>query len=145
MKNSTVFGLTAIALLAVFTLLVLKLVPSTSEFGTSSVVPESDIRGMAVVHKGLPNTLNFDQQKIATHVLSRSVQVKKSDYPQSAESFPFEKIILYRFNAPDLEILPIQFQENNLVFSIPLIDPQNYYLEQSDGQFKEMISSSFDP
>lgn len=138
-------GLTAVALLAVFTLLVIKFNPTTFTAPSKNIVSSSDIRGMAVMHKGIPYTLNFDQQKTATDVIARAVQVKKADYPKSDASFAFDKIIVYRFNAPDVELLPIQFQDDNLVFSVPVIDPNVYYLELSGGELKQMISSSFDP
>ena len=147
MKNSTVIAMTALVLVAIGALLFMNLAPYASfkEAPSSSLVSNSEIRGIAVVHRGVPFTLNFDEQKVAVDSVMRAVTVKKADYPEVKGPFDFDKIIIYRFNAPEIELFPIQFPEQNLVFSMPPINKDKYYMELSGGEFKRMISQSFDP
>lgn len=153
MKNSTIISMTALVVLAMLTLLALNFHPiSFSRVTTADTTPNTaewisngEIRGMAVIHKGIPFTLNFDEQQIAQDAIMRAVSVKTSDYPQIKGPFDFDKLIIYRFHAPDVELIPIQFSDLNLVFSMPMLNRDKYYMELSGGSFKDMISKSFDP
>ena len=145
MKTSTILTMTALVLVSVFTLLVLNLAPKGPPVTSNAIIPGTDIRGMAVMHKGLSYTLNFDEQRLATEAIARAVEVKKVDYPTVDTNFNFDKLVVYRFNAPDVELLPIHYRENNLVFSVPTLNASAYYLELSGGELKQMINASFDP
>ena len=145
MKNPTLVAMTALVLLGVATLMMLNYAPKlTTTDATAAGLPPLEVRGMAVVHEGKPFTLNFDQQKLANDAISKAVKVKKSDYSKSKEPLNFEKIVIYRFNAPDLEVIPVQYAEKNLVFEVPAVDKETYYLELSGGNLQNMINNAFD-
>ena len=144
MNNTTLILLTSLALMAVGTLMVINFGPLPKSEAAKSTFPSMQIKGIEVVHKGVPFTLNFDQQKVATSALLGAEEVKKSDYPEVKGPFTFDKIIVYRFNASDVEIFPIQYKELNLVFSAPALNKDAYYIELSGGEFQKMINSSFD-
>lgn len=145
MKNPALVMMTALVLLGVAVLMMLNYAPkiSSSQDATATGLPPLEVKGMAVVHQGKPFTLNFDQQKLATDAIAKAVKVKKSDFTQSKD-LNFDKIIIYRFNAPDLDLIPIQYQEKNLVFEVPSLNTDSYFMELSGGSLQNMINHSFD-
>lgn len=145
MTNTTLVAMTSLVIVAIGTLLAINFIPKASLEVTEKGLPPLEVRGMAVVHKGIPFTLNFEQQQLAANALLKADKVEKSKYPEIKRPLNFDKIIIYRFNASDLEIFPIQFEENNLVFSAPQLNKNYYYLELSGGALKNMIQSSYDP
>lgn len=151
MKNQTLVIMSALVILGVATLMMLNYAPKispdltmSSPEATAAGLPPLEVRGMAVVHDGKPFTLNFDQQKLANDAISKAVKVKKSDYSKSKEPLNFDKIVVYRFNAPDLEVMPIQYSEKNLVFDVPSLNSESYFMELSGGNLQNMINNSFD-
>lgn len=145
MTNTTLITMTSLVIVAIGTLLAINFVPKASLEVTETGLPPLEVRGIAVVHKGIPFTLNFEQQKLAADALLKANQVDKAKYPEVKRPLNFDKIIIYRFNTSDLEIFPIQFEENNLVFSAPELSKNFYYIELSGGALKNMINSSYDP
>lgn len=145
MKNPALVFMTALVLLGVATLMMLNYAPkmSTIQDATAEGLPPLEARGMAVVHQGKPFTLNFDQQKLANDALTKAVKVKKSDYSKD-KALNFDKIVIYRFKGPDLEIIPVQYSENNLVFEIPSVSNDHYFMELTGGSLQNMINHSFD-
>lgn len=135
--------MTAAVLFGMLILMWLNYAPISPSAYEKSTFPINDVRGSAIVHKGLSYTLNFDQQKILVDFVLKAVQVKKSDYTPT--KLNFDKFIIYRFKDREVEILPITYNENNLVFSVPSLNSETYYMELSGGQLKTMIPSSFDP
>lgn len=140
MTNNTMIFLTSLALVAMGALLVLNLAPNIASRVTVQAIPPLMVRTISVVQKGTPYTLNSEQQKIATTAIQRAEEVKKSDYP-SKGSFNFEKIIIQRFNSGDLEIFPIQYKDKNLVFSVPTLNQEVYYIELSGGALQKVLNS----
>lgn len=133
----------ALVIVSSLILFLLRIIPSTS-------VPQSinlslgEIRGMAVTEKELPYTLNFSQEKRADAALHHSVFVEKKDYPSIKGPFSFQKITIYLFEKEPLEIFPVEIVNKNLVFSMPGISTDRYFLELSGGDFLHMIQESID-
>lgn len=145
MKNSTLIGMTALVIVAMLTLIFINFSPYIIETAIPTKSPfPLDVRGMAVYHRGLPYTLNFEQQQTALGAMTRSVEVKKSAYPEIKGPFLFEKIAIYRFQGGDIELLPIDAVEKNLVFAAPSLDPNVYYMELSGGELSTMLNNAFD-
>lgn len=141
MNNNTMIFLTSLALVAIGALMVLNLAPNIASRVTIQAVPPLMVRSISVVQKGVPYTMNAEQQKIAANAIQRAEEVKKSDYPEVKGPFNFEKIIVQRFNSGDLEILPIQYKENELVFSAPSLSKDVYYIELSGGALQKVLNS----
>lgn len=146
MKSSTLLILTTAAILGVLALLTINYAPSLSSLPLKDtpLFPFEEVQGVAVVHKGLPYTLNFEQMQIAKSAILRAASIKMNDY-RSRKTFDFEKIIFYRFNKPEVQVFPIQWDENNLVFSIPSLSTSDFFLELSSGDLQNMLQTSFDP
>lgn len=146
MKNSTLVSLTIVVVIGIFILLFLNFFPKIHFSGApppSSSIPIEGVRGSSVVHDGVPFTLSYEEQQLAVQTIARAVKVKKTDSPPPPP-FTFDKMIFYLFNGPDLEIIPVQFINQSLIFSIPQLDPKMYFMELSGGQLLQMINHSFD-
>lgn len=142
MNNNTIIGMTALVVIGILVLMVLHILPISSD-NNQKMLRNGETRGMAVVHDGLPFTLNFEQQQTAIDALNSSVYVKKEGYP-AKDTLNIQKIVVYRFNAPDLELTPIQFVEDNLVYDAPALNSEYYFLELSGGDLKKMLTNAFD-
>ena len=133
--------LTSLALVAMGTLLVLNLAPNIASNVTIQPIPPMMVRSISVVQKGTSYTMNPEQQRIAANAIQRAEEVKKSDYPEVKGPFNFEKMVVQRFNSGELEIFPIQYKENNLVFSAPSLSKDMYYIELSGGALQKVLNS----
>lgn len=143
MKNSTLMGMTALVLFSIGTLILINFTPNGKAVSPKSDFPV-DVRGMAIFHDKIPFTLNFEQQQKALDAFTRAVEVKKEAYAEVKKSFPFEKIAIYRFRGEDIELFPIALEEENLVFAVPSLNPDVYYMELSGGELKAMLNNAFD-
>lgn len=141
MNNSTIIGLSALAIMAVLALFVINLTPALSKGEASQTIPAGDFKAIDVYHHGAPYPLNFQQQQIAIDAISRAVEVKKSDYPAPKGPFTFEKIVITRYKGPSVELIPIQYDERNLVFSLNGVNDKVYFIELSGGIFRRMLDS----
>lgn len=141
MTNNTMIFLTSLALVAMGALLVLNLAPNIASRVTVQAIPPLMVRSISVIQKGVPYTMNAEQQKITTSAIQRAEEVKKADYPQVKGPFNFEKLVIQRFNSGDLEIFPIQYKENELVFSAPTLSQEVYYIELSGGALQKVLNS----
>lgn len=129
----------------VIALLFINIAPKGNQTKTPQLSSVGDLRGSAIYHKNIPFTLNFEQQEVLVENLNRAAKVKKSDFPNQTAEFPFERIILYRFEGGDLEIIPIALKERNIAFNIPKISEDSYFLELSGGQLSNVLNGAFDP
>lgn len=133
--------LTSLALVAIGTLMVLNLAPNIASSVTIQPVPPLMVRSISVIQKGTSYTMNAEQQKIAANAIQRAEEVKIADYPQVKGPFNFEKLVIQRFNSVDLEIFPIQYKDNELVFSAPNLNKEVYFIELSGGALQKVLNS----
>lgn len=128
----------------------------------SRYLSPNDVRGVAVEHNNKLYTLNFDQQNELVDRLNRSIPVGKKlvekrkinvDHPPEVQ-----KIIIYRFNASDLELIPVAYVSKStsimqddsqnkisLVYSVPEWN-ENGLLEESTGdELAKLLYSTYGP
>lgn len=141
MNNTSLIIMTSCALIAIGALLTLNLAPKIASQVSITAIPPLQAKTAMVYEKGIPYTLNYDQLRILTNTIQKAESVDKKDYPEVKGPFNFEKIVITRFNGPDLEIIPIQYKETNLVFSVPALDKDTYYIELSGGALQSMLKS----
>lgn len=124
----------------------------------SRYISPNDVRGIAVEHNQLLYTLNFDQQNAILDIFNRSIPVSKQEVEarkvQAVDPPRVSKIIIYRFNEPDIEITPIAYvakstsvidSNHNLVFSAPLWNPKGYMEESASDEIEKLLKSTYDP
>lgn len=146
MDNRWLIPLTILCIFGLLALLLLKFIPITqTQAPAPSHIKNTDVRGMAVEHRGSLYTLNFDQQNHVLRYLNSSLPVSKSDYQNMNETLPFSKIVIYTFKSPDIEISPIGYREDNLVFFAPNWGANSYMIELSGGELKKLLGQTYDP
>lgn len=123
-------------------------------------ISPSEVRGMAVQHDKLLYTLNFEQQNVLVEIFNRSIPITKADVESRKNHAPktsgISKIIIYRFNAPDIEIEPIASvakkysvdsfspERYNLVFSAPEWNPNGLLEEATQDQIETLLAQTYD-
>lgn len=142
---------------------VLMMMNAASFFGVapSRYISPNDVRGMAVEHDNNLYTLNFEQQKEFLEILNRSIPVGKELVDKrkvQIEHAPeVQKIIIYRFNASDLEMIPTAFvskstsvmpnaaEKISLVYSVPEWDKNGLFEESTTDDLIKLLSSTYGP
>lgn len=144
MSSKTLTILIIFVLLAMGTIFILNIRPLLLAHSAEKYVKLNDIRGMAVVHQGLEYTLNFTQQNEVAFLLNGSVPVSETVQASKFQRTPFEQIRIFLFNSPNIEITPIGFDGNNLVFSSPTWSSSSYLKDVSNGALKNVLINSYD-
>jgi hypothetical protein len=143
MNNRSLIYMTGIVIVGVAILLGINLFYTFRGTLTEEVyLGYNSIRGSAIEHQGKLYTLNFDQQKALIEAINRSVRI--ADLPKGGKKPDFTKIVIYRFNAPDVMITPIAFVDGNLVYSAPQLIAPDYLMELSRGQLEKLLSQTYD-
>jgi hypothetical protein len=145
MQNNTLTGLIFLGVLGVIALLFINIAPTNNATTSPQLSSIGDVKGSALYHKNLPYTLNFEQQKVLIEFLNRAAKVKKTDFTFQPKEFSFDSIVLYRFDGSNLEIIPVAVKEKNIIFNIPKLSEDSYFLEMSGGQLSNVLNGAFDP
>ncbi|HEV8051971.1 MAG TPA: hypothetical protein VGP47_05705, partial [Parachlamydiaceae bacterium] len=105
--------LMTIAVLASFAIILIMNAAAFLGVVPSKYLSPNEVRGIAVEHNHKLYTLNFVQQNEFVDIMNRSIPVgmelvekRKITLKDAPE---ISKIIVYRFNAPDLEIIPVAY------------------------------------
>lgn len=147
MKNRTLFFLTALVLLGMFTLLALNInsiltgVPKNQTY-----LKYNDVEGMAASHKNILYTLNFKQQNRLIDIFNRSVRVFEDQIGEGTKP-EVEKIIVTLFGqkAPvEITLIRLLSDSGNLIFSAPQWDADSYFMELSRGEMQSLLSQTYD-
>lgn len=145
-----------------FAVILLMNVASLIGFIPEKFISPNDVRGIAVEHNKLLYTLNFSQQNTVVDICNRFIPVSKQDVDTrkiASKNLPeITKIIIYRFNAPDIEITPTAYIEKtqsvsmqpnsvhtSLVFSVPLWNSNGYLEEAASDEMEKLLSTTYDP
>ncbi len=149
MSNQTIYLLVALALIAVLILfgvnLTNKYQTQTPQTNTPTLnnqqlkIDRTQVKGIAVEKEGKVYNMSMRQQMTALTFLDRAEPVDRKDYPTRNPSMGFNRLIIYRFNQPDIVLTPFAFEEKNIVFESPIIGTGSYILEMSGGEFYNLI------
>lgn len=149
--------------LAGFGVILLMNIAALVGFFPSRYISPNDVRGMAIEHNQKLYTLNFDQQNQMIDIFNRLIPVsqelieKRKVVPK--KPLEIQKIVIYRFNAPDIEVRPVAFISKSLspssneeeidsistVFFVPAWNPSGLLEESAtDSAYKTLINT-YDP
>jgi len=146
MKNRTVFTITLLFFTGIVTLFIMNL--STifkSHKINEKYLKYNHVRGMAVEYNNLLYTLNFNQQNDIVEMLNHSVRVVGVK-PDKRKKPEISKIIIYQFeDKPDIIITPIAYINENLVYSAPDWNEDNYLMEINQGRLQKLLAQTYDP
>jgi hypothetical protein len=163
MRKSTGTGITYLmtfAVLAGFAVILLMNAAAFLGVVPSRHISPNDVRGIAVEHNNKLYTLNFAQQNELVDIFNRSIPVGKElvDKRKITIDNPpeVEKIIIYRFNAPDLEAIPVAYVSKtssalqnpdaakiSLVYSVPEWNANGLLEESTNDQLNKLLSSTY--
>lgn len=145
MSNRTLFFLTALVILSMVTLFAFNLTNIlTGQPPNQIYLKYNDVRGMAISHNQMLYTLNFQQQNTIIDILNKAKPINeiKSDKRQPPN---IDKLVIYLFeDKPDIVFTPIAYIDKNLVFSIPALVPNGYFMELSEGDLQQLLAQTYD-
>jgi hypothetical protein len=101
----------------------------------------NDIQGMSVYHNGTEYTLNFDQQTETALLLNQSRPIGRK--LESLNSFPIEKISIYRFGKPNIELDIQGILGEELIFKAREWSPHPLQ-DNSQGALKTILLNTYD-
>ena len=156
MSNRTIFYMTFTVIAGILVILGINAAQAFGSFRPKYLAP-NDVRGMAIEHNKLLYTLNFEQQNALLEILNHSIPID-SKIPQEDQSktpLEFERLVIYLFEGPDIEIKPVGYFKKAspidgtmldlLVFSAPKWNPRGLMQETTLEDFKKLISNTYDP
>ena len=128
----------------------------------SRYISPNEVRGMAVEHSGILYTLSFEQQNTIVDILNRAIPISQDNLKarKASPSYPvdIQRIVIYRFNAPDIEIHPVGYvlkttsivnseksEHFNLVFSVPEWNPHGFLEEAASDELHKLLPTTYDP
>lgn len=145
MNNGTLYWMTGLVVLGIVILLFLNTLPLIWTPKMEKFLKFNDVKGIAVEHNKKLYTLNFDQQNEVVGFLNKSKPIASTAVPDLKTKLEISKIVIYRFGSPDLTIIPIEYNGNNLIFSAPDWNPEGLMIEKSAGGLKNVLANSYDP
>lgn len=163
-KSNTGTNLTYLMIFAVLAgIAVIMLMNAANFLGVvpSRYISPNDVRGIAVEHNNKLYTLNFEQQKEFLEIINRSIPVgqelvekRKINLEHPPE---VQKIIIYRFNAPDLEMIPTAYvakttsvmqdapEKISVIYSVPEWNKNGLLEESTSDDLIRLLSSTYGP
>lgn len=140
MHQRTFLGALIVVVICVAILLVSNLTVIFSGNDKIPMIPREDVKGVAIEYKKNLYTLSFDQQNRFLELVNYSSKAKESDKKLVQQKVDFQKLLVYRFKNPTLEITPIAYVNDQLLFILS----GNVYKEENPGQLKALLSQTYD-
>lgn len=140
---NTPIAMTAVVVVGIFILLTMNFIQfiMPSSHGRLAL---GDINGMAIEHNRTLYTLNLAQQMEVAAILNAAspTSFKTTSGQESPKNI--QTIFIYGFGTtPTIEIVPLSYVNNNLVFAVPDWD-NSEFIESSNGKLKELLANSYD-
>lgn len=135
---------TVIFLACMATVLYFNVRPHILPHADESYLHLNDIEGMAIIYKGVEYTLNFEQQNEIALLLNNSKILSQGLKDLSIELPFFDKIVIYQFNQTTLDVSPVGFINNNLIYSVPQWSNGSVLKDTSNGSLKHLLMNSYD-
>ena len=146
MNNRMLIFMVSMVLVAIGLMLGLNILTIFQEAAPSKYLSPNEVRGMATEHNKLLYTLNFEQQNRAVILLNRAIRVGYQAYTEhDGVTFDFDKLVVYRFNEPEITIIPISVIKGQMVFSCPEWNPDGLLRETGPGELKDHLDQTYDP
>ncbi|MBN9378237.1 MAG: hypothetical protein BGO14_06180 [Chlamydiales bacterium 38-26] len=145
MSDRAIYWLTGLVVLCMIALLLFNSVPLIWSPPKEKYIKYNDVRGIAIEHEQKLYTLNFQQQNEVIGYVNKSLTTPQSSVKNVKSKLDFTKIIIYRFNAPDMILIPIEYNDNNLIFSNSELNPSGLMRDTSRGGLKNVLANAYDP
>ena len=150
-----------VAVLGGFAVLILMNITALLGIIPSRYISPNDVRGISVEHNRMSYTLNFEQQKALISIFNQSIPIGKelitSNGVKPEKTPEVQNPIIYRFNASDIEILPIAYvsEARSVIHSSEKKEPSYVYsvkewnlgglLEESNpGEMQKLLFTTYE-
>jgi len=135
--------LITLGIIALFLVMLLNIIPLFWHPNSEEYIAQDHIEGTALIVKNVPFTLNFEQQKAVIDILNRAIPV--GEYHSTPEDPPvfFDSIEIYRFDQKTINIKPLAWVNENLVFYAPMWSEGNL-MEVSKRELYEILNEAYD-
>ena len=143
MSQRSLFILILLVLAGMATILIININSLFSSSRHETYLSYNDVKGMEIEHNRLFYTLNFDQQNQVITAINRAVPIGSAGIKLDP-NLNFARLIIYRFNAPNLVLMPIRYVKDELIYRIPRLKEDGYFKDISQGSLKKLISESYD-
>lgn len=124
-------------------------------------ISHNDVKGIAIEYNHILYTLNFEQQNALVDIFNRAVPVAKElvEKRKAALTPEIEKIVIYRFHEPNIEIRPVayvlkstsavqasdsDFARLNMVFSAPQWNTNGLLEEATSDEMHRIFQNAYD-
>ncbi len=144
MSNQTLLALIFVVVCAIGALFMINMGPTIFNAVSDLTIPPSHVRGSAIQRNQVLYTLNYNQQNAVIEIINHAIPLKEGGAKKSKTPPGFEKLIIYRFNAPNIEIIPSGFVGDNLEFSAPQLRQNGYFLEVSAGVLQDLLPQIYE-
>lgn len=144
MRSNTLAYLTAAVAACMVILLLVNTLTTVQGPVLEKFILPNDVRGMAVVHRGKEYTLNFSQQNTLLGYLNQALPQEAGKQTKKT-ALDFDKIIIYTFRPPNIEVRPIAYINDELLFTAPEWNSDSPLLDTSRGQLKSLLPTTYDP
>jgi hypothetical protein len=139
--------LASLVLLACLSLLLaLNLLPFLRSSTPEKYLQYNAVSGIAVEHRGLLYTLNFEQQNGFIDLINRALPITKEgiEHP-SFEPVNFTKIVVTPFEGAPIVFTPVENTAEGLTTYCAELNPDGYLKEPSQGKLVELLTQTYDP
>jgi hypothetical protein len=142
MKSSTLTLLVGVMVAAVALLLLVNFFSIYLQPDAKRFIKPGEVKGISVFHGEKEFAANSRQQNDIISILNQSVRLKP-DMVQKDEKqqIAYSKIVIYRFDQPEIVITPIEVVKNQLIFSCPEWYPEGYMREVGPGNLNAILLS----
>lgn len=150
-----------LAVVVGFAIIILMNIASMLNLSKAKYISSSEVRGIAVQHNQLLYTLNFEQQNAMVDIFNRAIPVSKESLADRmkllSDNPEVQKIIIYRFDAPEIQIVPVglvyktlsrgekeSIENQSLVFSAPAWNENGLMEEATVDNLWNFLSKTYD-
>lgn len=138
MDRTTIFMIIAV-IVAVIVLLTVNVTTMVKSPRVELKLDTGGIQHVEVSKEDQKVNLNIDQQKIIIPILKQALPVENKEEIKDKTPANFEKLVIYRENAPEIVITPVGYVGPDLIFTTPEWNKNELLREMSHGVLKAQI------
>lgn len=143
MKSGTLTLLIGVVVGAIALLLFVNYLTHIVDPGKAKYITLGNVKGMAVIANDKEFTLNADQQVQAIQIFNQSARLKSNAYKdKKPENFPYSKVVIYRAEKENIEVVPVRLVNTQLVFSCTEWNPDGLLQEVGPGSLNDLFISA---
>lgn len=130
------------AALLLLTFFVWDLMTGSVIFNNDQFFTSSDLSSISIHRYGKEKEISSSDNKTIISILNNSSPINPTALSPQPLSPNFDRIVFHGTNEPDYTLLPLGYSDNNLIFQIVKWKPSDYYIENSNGEFRDLLEKA---